>query len=39
VFYCLVFYCLVFYCPATFDLYCDWAKQSHEYLLQIRNLV
>jgi hypothetical protein len=30
---------LVFYCPATFDLYCDWSKQSHEYLLQIRNLV
>ena len=35
----LVFYCLVFYCLATFDLYCDWSKQSHEYLLPIGNLV
>jgi hypothetical protein len=30
VFYCLVIYCLVFYCPATFDLHCDWSKQSHK---------
>jgi hypothetical protein len=30
---------LVFYWPVTFDLYCDWSKQSDEYLLQIRNLV
>jgi hypothetical protein len=30
---------LVFYYMATFDLYCDWSKQSHEYLLPIRNLV
>ena len=37
-FYCLVFYCLSFYCLATFELYCDWSKQSHEYLLPIRNL-
>jgi len=29
----------VFYCLATFDPYCDWSKQSHEYLLPIRNLV
>ena len=44
VLYCLVIYCLVFYylafdCLATFDLYCDWSRQSHEYLLPIRNLV
>ena len=31
VFYCLVIYCLAFYCLATFDLNCDWSKQSHEY--------
>jgi len=36
-FWCFGF--LVFYCLATFDLYCDWSKQSHEYLLSIRNLV
>jgi hypothetical protein len=44
VFYCLVIYCpvfyyLVLYCLATFDLYCDWSKQSHEYALPIRNPV
>ena len=39
VIYCLVFYCLAFYCLVIFDLYCDWLKQSHEYLLLIRNLV
>jgi hypothetical protein len=37
VIYCLVFYCLSFYCMATFDLYSDWSKQSHEYVLLIRN--
>ena len=35
----LVFYSLVIYCLATFDLSCDWSKQSHGYLLPIRNLV
>jgi len=39
VFYCLVFYYMLFYCLATFDLYCDWSKQSHEYLLPIQNLI
>jgi hypothetical protein len=39
VIYCLVFYCLAFYYMATFDLYCDWSKQSHENVLPIRNLV
>ena len=39
VFYCLVIYYMVFYCLATFGLYFDWSKQSHEYSLPIRNLV